>query len=593
MYLWTNEEIEAILIQIEEQGYPFPKYSFTRTAKKFQLLGRGGAALVYEAALKENPKKKYAVKVIGFGEKHVDSEFFKSTVEAQKSIGLFQDNIVKIYDYTELPVWVDGNNRVFIPAGSEQKPCPQELGDCHENQSATGISTSASVEPSEKDFEGGCLKLQFILMEKLTPVLSREKSGKVKLYPAALAAYEEKEILRLAYDIGKGLAAAHGDNVLHRDVKLENIFYAPKSRRYKLGDFGIAKLADNGLASTVAFTKGYGAPEVVGSAEKYDNTADIYSFGMLLYVLLNGLKFPGADAYYVNSKEQYRQGYVLPRPIYGSDELYVAIEKMCRYYPDDRYQSMDEVLNDLEKLIFHPSISYKREHKKASFAVGTAFLFLGAAAWKLIFRPEMAVEFSAAMYLFFALSIGKWMLYLAKRDIIAISMAILGLGIYLLAAFGFSWIKLLLLICAVFSSGNFVGLFAGSALSMNIAYLVTEKNLVMFQNGRSFRWAAVALLSLAAVLLFQYSILEQRDRTLIAIYLKGNRYWVLVCMLYAMTFVYGVSMRSGSAYGILSKELVQELITYDLAKAGAAGFCFCILWAFREKILASRRERKV
>ena len=111
----------------------------------------------------------------------------------------------------------------------------------------------------------------------------------------------------MAYDIGLALKEAHLKNIIHRDIKLENIFYSDSDHRYKLGDFGISCITDDGMASTVAFTKGYGAPEVVGTLEdKYDCTADIYSFGMTLYVLINKLRFPSSKNYHPNI-EQYKK----------------------------------------------------------------------------------------------------------------------------------------------------------------------------------------------------------------------------------------------------------------------------------------------
>ena len=96
MYIWTNEEIEKILIQLDELKKLFKKYSFTRKNGRLQLLGQGGFALVYEAESRAGGRRKYAIKVIGFGEKHVDYEFFKNSVEAQKNTGGLQENIVQI-----------------------------------------------------------------------------------------------------------------------------------------------------------------------------------------------------------------------------------------------------------------------------------------------------------------------------------------------------------------------------------------------------------------------------------------------------------------------------------------------------------------
>ena len=64
-------------------------------------------------------------------------------------------------------------------------------------------------------------------MEKLVPVLTIDKAGNPRLYPKALADFEENEIMKLAYNIGTALERAHENNFLHRDIKLENVFSYP------------------------------------------------------------------------------------------------------------------------------------------------------------------------------------------------------------------------------------------------------------------------------------------------------------------------------------------------------------------------------
>ena len=136
--------------------------------------------------------------------------------------------------------------------------------------------------------------------------------------PEELQAFDEEEIINLSYQIGEALKVAHSKKLLHRDIKLENVFYDSKSQKYKLGDFGIARMTDDGMASTTAFTRGYGAPEVVSTLDdRYDNTSDLYSFGMMIYVLMNRLRFPESQNYHVNISVQYAPGYRVPRPETG------------------------------------------------------------------------------------------------------------------------------------------------------------------------------------------------------------------------------------------------------------------------------------
>lgn len=117
-------------------------------------------------------------------------------------------------------------------------------------------------------------------------------------------------IISFARDISFALLAASESNILHRDIKLENIFYDEENKRYKLGDFGNAKISKE--AGTIIGTKGYVAPEIKNMlSDSYGEEADIYSFGVTLFLLMNGLKFPGSETYHY-SRAQYNEGYVFP-----------------------------------------------------------------------------------------------------------------------------------------------------------------------------------------------------------------------------------------------------------------------------------------
>ncbi|MFI3176563.1 MAG: protein kinase [Eubacteriales bacterium] len=364
MYIWTSAEVEQILIELDAKKLPFKKYTFAKLGSGLSYLGRGGFSVVYEGKKRSQCKATYAIKVIGFGDKHVDSQFFRSSIRTQKALGKLNECVITVYDYVAFYVWLDEENHV---------------------------SKVQKVYRWTKELVGeNYLKLQFICMEKQDAVLYNDPTGKQKLTPEGLAVYEEQEVLKIGAMIGRALYHTHRRKVLHRDIKLENLFYDSRKKQYKLGDYGIAKVTVDGAASTVAFTKGYGAPEVVGSLdEKYDETADIYSLGMVLYVLMNDRKFPGSKDYYVNVGEQYQKGYVLEQPSNGSDSLFAIVKKMCYYNPDERYQTMEEVLEDLENEIFYGNSHYKRKHKLAQLMVGIISFALGVF---ILQNPNMQLE---------------------------------------------------------------------------------------------------------------------------------------------------------------------------------------------------------
>ena len=557
MSSWTNEDIESVLIQLNNQNLPFKKYEFSALDEGLLLLGSGASANVYEAVSKEKKKNKYAVKVIGFGNKHVDSEAFRNSVSMQTDLGLYDNNVVGIHDSVELRVWIEGEHTV---------------------------SKVEKVDPYEEQRpEGDFLHLQFILMEKISPVLVVNRL-KYKLFPYQLEVFDEKEILKLAYDIGTALERAHKKKLLHRDVKLENIFYDSKSDQYKLGDFGIAKATDEGMASTIAFTKGYGAPEVVGTLEdKYDCTADIYSYGMMLYVLLNEMRFPGSENYRPNMY-QYTQGYQPPEPVNGSDEFIRMVLKMISFDPDDRYQSMEEILNELDKLKYGHRIKYQKEHKDTALVLGSVFAFMGMAIWKLSFAADVTLDFSVWTYIFFALCIGKCGLNFCKKKTVLI-----GVGIYLLIFTGFTWWKFFLLIILSVFNGLITGIIGGGAIVANITYLIMNANGLRGEKFCDYRWMAVLLLSLAVILLFVHFFLDIRNDQITKAYFGKNMLWISALLFYVMLLVLGQCLTMAKGFSIniyeliLGKNNIAWIMSWNPQLVGLCGFGFCIVWMIRER----------
>ncbi|MFH1785840.1 MAG: serine/threonine-protein kinase [Candidatus Micrarchaeota archaeon] len=103
------------------------------------------------------------------------------------------------------------------------------------------------------------------------------------------------QALSIAVQICDGMAAAHGNNVVHRDLKLENIILAddPSSPRVKIVDMGLAKIFDansvqgDGVTSpgVVKGTPEYMSPEAF-TGGRLDHRTDIYSIGVILYYLV-------------------------------------------------------------------------------------------------------------------------------------------------------------------------------------------------------------------------------------------------------------------------------------------------------------------
>lgn len=102
---------------------------------------------------------------------------------------------------------------------------------------------------------------------------------------------KESEIINILKQLADGLYDIHKANVIHRDIKLENIMYSVNDSKIKYIDFGLSTFHDE-YTKKVVGTLNYIAPEYLKSANISDLYAlDVYSLGTLFYFLLN-LKFP-------------------------------------------------------------------------------------------------------------------------------------------------------------------------------------------------------------------------------------------------------------------------------------------------------------
>ncbi|XFG12553.1 hypothetical protein AB1E19_016177 [Capra hircus] len=102
-------------------------------------------------------------------------------------------------------------------------------------------------------------------------------------------AFTEREAAEIMRDIGTAIQFLHSQNIAHRDVKPENLLYTSKDKDavLKLTDFGFAKETTQNALQTPCYTPYYVAPEVLGP-EKYDKSCDMWSLGVIMYILLCG-----------------------------------------------------------------------------------------------------------------------------------------------------------------------------------------------------------------------------------------------------------------------------------------------------------------
>ena len=164
-----------------------------------------------------------------------------------------------------------------------------------------------------------------------------------------------QEIIKLGKDISTALILCERKNIVHRDIKPANIMVSEYGD-YKLGDFGVSKIMDHTTYATAMRTPEYQAPEIV-HMEKYGQTADIYSLGIMLYWLLNDRKMPFVDAekkltpgLKIDAMERRYRGEKLPAPMDGSDELKKIVLKACEYRSENRYASAQELYDALDEI---------------------------------------------------------------------------------------------------------------------------------------------------------------------------------------------------------------------------------------------------
>jgi serine/threonine protein kinase len=102
--------------------------------------------------------------------------------------------------------------------------------------------------------------------------------------------------VQIGLDLASALAFAHRQRIVHRDVKPANVLHAGDNR-WKLADFGIARLPDSDLTQVGIFmgTPGYSPPEAIREG-RYTPQADVFAWGAVMYELLSGrIPYEGPD----------------------------------------------------------------------------------------------------------------------------------------------------------------------------------------------------------------------------------------------------------------------------------------------------------
>mgnify|MGYP001301666269 FL=1 len=157
------------------------------------------------------------------------------------------------------------------------------------------------------------------------------------------------------YEIFNGLEYLFNNNILHRDIKPQNILITDNT--IKISDFGFAKTFEkNELISTVCGSPLYMAPEIIKN-KQYNHKSDIWSLGVIIFEL-----FTKKHPYYTTSKKKLitniKNGIKINYTFINDDKLINLLKKILNENPEKRI-SWDNLFNE-----FH---NYKDKKRKMSF----------------------------------------------------------------------------------------------------------------------------------------------------------------------------------------------------------------------------------
>ncbi len=166
---------------------------------------------------------------------------------------------------------------------------------------------------------------------------------------------EAKEVLRIARQAAAGLAAAHAQGVVHRDVKPANILLEESVERVLISDFGLARTVDDATLTrtgVVAGTPHYMSPEQA-TGQPVDHRSDLFSLGSSIYFMCTGRPpFRAEHALAILNRicnDQHR-----PVDEVNSDvpaELADVVDRLLSKNPADRFRDAHEVERQLESIL--------------------------------------------------------------------------------------------------------------------------------------------------------------------------------------------------------------------------------------------------
>ena len=292
---------------------------FNDTWKEVELIGEGSYGKVYKAKKEEFGISTYSAI------KQIEIPQTKAEIQTLKTEGMTQGDITSYFEKS-VQKWVEEVKFMSIFKDSEN------------------IVTIEDYEIIKKKNEiGWIINIKMELLKNIDAYVLEKN-------------ITDKEMLKMAIDVATALEDCEAKDVIHRDIKPDNIFVNSKGV-YKVGDFGIAKHIESTVSNmSKKGTENYMAPELYKN-EKGNKTVDIYSLGIMLYRYFNYNRLPFLPDYpekiTVDAREEalYKRisGEKLKSPKNAPREIAEIILKACSYYPKDRYANATELKEALQE----------------------------------------------------------------------------------------------------------------------------------------------------------------------------------------------------------------------------------------------------
>ena len=218
----------------------------------------------------------------------------------------------------------------------------------HEAQAAAGLSNQNIVSIFDVGSDGG---ENYIVMEYVDGIT-------LKKYLQEKGVLSEKEVLEISLQVCKALIHAHKHGVVHRDIKPHNIIIK-EDGSIKVADFGIARAASASTITLAGNTVGsvhYFSPEQARGLPT-DIKSDMYSLGTTIYELVTGKLVFEADTPIAVALKHIQEEPVPPisiNPIisYNMNNLIV---RLLSKNPDNRFESVHDLLKNIEKMLNRPN----------------------------------------------------------------------------------------------------------------------------------------------------------------------------------------------------------------------------------------------